>query len=488
MQCLVAILAMENGKAARQRGLASLELKGVEVTEKEMSVGTFGQAVEVRYKGLRCVARKVTDRGKSEKRSGTDGVTAERLEEHCLLVSRLRHPHIVQFLGVYLERGSNLPVIVTEYLPTTLAKCLEGYGAFPGEVSYSVLRDVALGLAYLHGQSPPVVHGCLSPACVLLGWDMTAKIGDVGVARLQPESVSGRACGEAHDPKADLYCYGILMIHTLSGKPPTQISSSNTMTADKKSQYIHEYVEDHALSSLISQCINSSPQNRPEASQVLATVTEMMPQLSPSLLEPRLEILRSIHRGARGKRTSPQHSPRRTKSVSRRDKLVQSTELECLRLELDEMQIENRVLKNSIGKQKSVVSARDQEMAAKLMAKDQEIFSKQQELLAKEAALEGNAAMMEAKEATIQGLSKQLRHLQGCLKTRNEVSSSSVLNQGYVVQQEALYTDPDAVHVVVTILVRMVSYSCVAMYVLICLLPVRLTLYTLQLKEAETMY
>lgn len=405
---------MENGESACQGALACLELKGVEVTGKEVSAGTYGRTVEALYKGLRCVARKLDGRGKSEKGSGGAADTAERVEEECLLLSRLRHPHVVQFLGVCFEPGSDLPILVTERLPTTLAKCLDGYGVFPEEVSYSVLRDVALGLVYLHGRSPPVVHGSLSAACVHLAWDMTAKIGDVGVARLQPES------GEARSKrKGDMYAYGMLMIHALNGKLPTRAGSGPAATSGKK--HIREFVGDHALSGLILQCINATPQSRPEASQVLATMTEMMPRSSPATLESRLEILHQVHVGLRSKKVSPQNSPRRSKSVSSTDKLVQLTEAEYHRLQLEELQIENKVLKNSLGKQKNVVAARDQEMAAKLMAKDQEIFSKRQEVLAKEAMIEGSARLVAAKDATIQGLSGQLRLLQASLKARNEV-------------------------------------------------------------------
>ena len=76
----------------------------------------------------------------------------------------------------------------------------------------------------------------------------------------------------------------------------------------------------------------------------------------------------------------------------------------------------------SLSKQQGVVSARDHEMAAKLMAKDQEILAKQQELSAMESTIDSCQATISAKEATVHGLRNQLKHLQTYLATKHEVS------------------------------------------------------------------
>jgi len=55
----------------------------------------------------------------------------------CELLGRLHHPCVVQFLGMCFEQGSPLPVLVMEYLHTTLSTCLERYGVLPKEMSYA---------------------------------------------------------------------------------------------------------------------------------------------------------------------------------------------------------------------------------------------------------------------------------------------------------------------------------------------------------------
>ena len=71
-----------------------------------------------------------------------------------------------------------------EFLPTTLAQCIERYDRLSTDICYAILRDVALGLRFLHEQRPRVVHRDLSANNVLLTGDMAAKISDLGVAKI----------------------------------------------------------------------------------------------------------------------------------------------------------------------------------------------------------------------------------------------------------------------------------------------------------------
>ena len=105
-------------------------------------------------------------------------------KEECHLISQVRHPNIVQFLGVYFQQGVQAPILVMEFLPTNLTSCNEQYGILPQEICYSILHDVALGLYYLHSQTPSIIHRDLSSNNVLLTLNMIAKISDLRVARI----------------------------------------------------------------------------------------------------------------------------------------------------------------------------------------------------------------------------------------------------------------------------------------------------------------
>ena len=174
-------MAQRPGQSDVRAALQRYQLYGVRETGEELGKGSYARVVEVDYKGMRCAAKKIYS---FLSRRGEGDRLVARFEEECRLLGALRHPRIVQFLGIYFDRANDLPVLVMEFLPATLAQCVERYGRLPTETCYAILSDVALGLRYLHEQSPRVIHRDLSANNVLLTGDMVAKISDLGVAKI----------------------------------------------------------------------------------------------------------------------------------------------------------------------------------------------------------------------------------------------------------------------------------------------------------------
>ena len=168
------------GRSSVQTMLEQYLLTSACETQKELGRGSYASVVEVNYKGLRCAAKKIHSVFFEDRVEGY----VKNFEEECRLLSQLRHPHIVQFLGVYIDETTSAPVLVMEFLPATLAECIDKYGVMPEETCYSVLRDVILGLHFLHDRPDPIIHRDLSANNVLLTSDMKAKISDLGVAKI----------------------------------------------------------------------------------------------------------------------------------------------------------------------------------------------------------------------------------------------------------------------------------------------------------------
>ena len=150
------------------------------------------------------------------------------------VMAEIRHPHIVQFLGLCFLEGSALPVLVMEQLDNSLDKLLETSPGLPFALKQSLLADVARGLLYLHTHKPPIVHRDLSARNVLLTSSLVAKISDLGNARivnLQPGQLARtltRVPGaqvymppESFDadsqygPRLDIFSFGHLALFTL---------------------------------------------------------------------------------------------------------------------------------------------------------------------------------------------------------------------------------------------------------------------------------
>ncbi|PPE01831.1 hypothetical protein GOBAR_DD01159 [Gossypium barbadense] len=108
-----------------------------------------------------------------------------------------------------------------------------------------VAIDVASALDYLHHDCEvPVVHCDLKPSNFLLDQDMTAKVGDFGLARLLMDKSSSQPSisstnilkgsigyippeygfGEKPSTAGDVYSYGVMLLELFTGKSPTDES------------------------------------------------------------------------------------------------------------------------------------------------------------------------------------------------------------------------------------------------------------------------
>ena len=272
-------------------GFEPYKLTGVRVTDREFGHGSYATVLELDYMGLKCAGKKLHD---MLLRQADTSYTVRRFKEECRLLSQVRHPNIVQFLGVRFNHGEQIPILVMEFLPTNLTSCIEQYGILPKEISYSIFHDVALGLNFLHGQAPPIIHQDLSSNNVLLTPNMTAKISDLGVARIlnltpghlthltqtpgtpayMPPEVM--VANPKYDTSVDEFSYGALMIHILSGRwPEPQVGQVKleegklvpVSEAERREVFLQIIGKDHPLMDLIRKCIDNDPSHRSSCSK-----------------------------------------------------------------------------------------------------------------------------------------------------------------------------------------------------------------------------
>ena len=108
--------------AAKITEFESCKLTGIRVTDRELGHGSYATVLELEYMGLKCAGKKIHE---LLLKQGNTSYTVRRFKEECHLLSQVRHPNIVQFLGVYFQEGVSLPILVMEFLPTNLTSCIE---------------------------------------------------------------------------------------------------------------------------------------------------------------------------------------------------------------------------------------------------------------------------------------------------------------------------------------------------------------------------
>ncbi|XP_016648407.1 PREDICTED: probable leucine-rich repeat receptor-like serine/threonine-protein kinase At3g14840 isoform X1 [Prunus mume] len=166
----------------------------------------------------------------------------------------LQHPHLVKLHGCCIE-GNQL-LLVYEYMENnSLARAL--FGSEESQLKlgwptrHKICVGIATGLAYLHEESRlKVVHRDIKATNVLLDKNLTPKISDFGLAKLDEEDnshISTRIAGTYGymapeyamrgylTDKADVYSFGILVLEIVSGR------NNTTYRAKEKSFYLLDW-------------------------------------------------------------------------------------------------------------------------------------------------------------------------------------------------------------------------------------------------------
>lgn len=212
--------------------LRSMLLYNVNLTGRQLGVGSFGIVDEIKYGGTICAGKKLHENLMDYRDEGVQQLIHKFVSE-CQLMSELRHPNIVQFLGLSFLKYHRHPILVMERLDISLDALLEGDHSLTLKTRYKILLDVAKGLEYLHNREIPVIHRDLTTRNVLLNrMTMHAKIGDMGNALLVEQKKLTRtlsrnpgttvymppeATGYApkYDASLDMFSFGQLALYTI---------------------------------------------------------------------------------------------------------------------------------------------------------------------------------------------------------------------------------------------------------------------------------
>ena len=300
--------------------LQSLIIQDVKLTGVTIGEGSYGLVEEVVIAGTPCAAKRIHDFFVQEEKDWVEDEIIEnnidKFAHECKLMSRLRHPNIVQFLGLWFSQISFPPFEETLYLvmekmntnlhdmllynkPST-STSFTSQTCIPLATKCSILQDIARGIAYLHKQKPPVIHRDLSAKNVLLNSAMVAKIADLGMARILPVKDSAtmtKAPGATvymppeslgdkprYNTSIDIFSLGVAIIFTLTQEFPVDLKTPNYIDEitgllvartelQRRENYTasiyNNFPKSHPLVQLIESCLDNVPQSRPSIDHVL---------------------------------------------------------------------------------------------------------------------------------------------------------------------------------------------------------------------------
>ncbi|KOO29208.1 serine threonine protein kinase [Chrysochromulina tobinii] len=256
-----------------------------------IGAGAFGEVYEASWRRSRIAVKRLLCQRLTE--------TARReFMQEMQLMSNLRHPHIVRFLGACLEplQMSILFELCASSLYTVLHVQKQ-----PLQLEYAMglIRQIALGIFYLHQCKEPVLHLDLKSANVLLDEHGVAKVADFGLSHIKKETavITARMGspqwtapeilrGQPHDESADTYSFGVLMYEIMAARLPYlgidtfQVVMGVITKMLPRPQLPAECAFPQLLQEMMANCWRESPQERPRFNAILDMADEALETLA----------------------------------------------------------------------------------------------------------------------------------------------------------------------------------------------------------------
>ena len=251
--------------------------------------GSFGEVVEVYYKGKTYAAKKL------HRRDASDNFSRE-----IEIMSRIKHYNIVRYYGLCKLAPAQEIVIVMEKVENTLSAFLDSEKDIRLQLKLQILLDIIRGVRYLHNQTPAIIHRDLTVDNILLDREKTAKICDFGNSRavnlkhptklltsnpgaidyMAPEALDGAK----YDEKVDIFAFGHLSTHVIIQQRPYPLLHHTYRIAgcliarsevERRLKYLqemrHELERERKarLYHIITQCLQDLSDERPSCKEIM---------------------------------------------------------------------------------------------------------------------------------------------------------------------------------------------------------------------------
>ena len=290
--------------------------------DQTLGIGSYGKVCRAKCDNLDCAAKllheTLFDRNAelliSHRREHR--LPLRRFEKECEFLNAIKHPNIIQYLGLYQDPSSGLAVLLMELMDGSLTNYLETsvttQAVVPYHIQVNLCHDITLALSFLH--SNEIIHRDLSGNNVLLSGqpNVRAKVTDFGMASLSnqlsprtsyltytmcpgtdaympPEAVKDQPM---YSKKIDCFSFGVIVVQILTRKFPKpgdrlkkiQIDSPqmSNVTAyvpvseyERRQDHISEADRDNPLLPVALDCLKDRDVERPSAQQLCERIVDL---------------------------------------------------------------------------------------------------------------------------------------------------------------------------------------------------------------------
>ena len=276
-------------------------------TAQVLGSGAYGNVVKATLDRKPCAA-KILHRVIVDSQDPGLSDFISRFEQECQILRDLKHPNIVQFLGVVQDPSTRKPILLMELMNDSLTHFLE---TSPTDIPYheqvNISHDIALAVAHLHRNG--ILHRDLSSNNILLNASHQAKVTDFGMSKIAASNPSMTRSKVTQCPgtlvymppealrpqprysdKIDTFSIGVLLLQIVTRNYPAPTAASvvkEDPTSPTKESYvpiseidrrksdIDKVLVSHGLLPVIRDCLRDISNERPTAAQVCHSLGQL---------------------------------------------------------------------------------------------------------------------------------------------------------------------------------------------------------------------
>ena len=275
-------------------------------TSKVLGTGSYGSVVKATLDHVPCAAKILHTMIRSDDPEAVD--FAASFDKECRILKELKHPCIVQCLGVAQDPNSHRTILLMELMKESLTNFLKRTAvSLPYHVQVNITYNIAQALEYLHGKN--ILHRDLSSNNILLNDRSQAKVTDFGISKMAdanprmtrskitqclgtpvympPEALRAKP---RYSDKLDIFSLGVLIIQIITRTCPAPTDSEIVMEdpssptgekiipvpeLERRKEDINKVPSDHALLPIACHCLKDKDRERPIATQLCQSLEQL---------------------------------------------------------------------------------------------------------------------------------------------------------------------------------------------------------------------
>lgn len=266
---------------AAKSGRWYIDFKELDIVYPNFAGGSFSTIHDCKWRGTNIVVKKPI----------TNNITniIEFLQE-IQICSTLRHPNLVQFLGITFN-SSEIIILFEKVYGSNLEEFINQKNSFiTSTLQKHIISQLVTTFKFLHNCNPPIIYRDLKPANVLIDKFFNIKLTDFGLSKyFQNETneaylLSGETGtirymapevfnNQIYNLKVDVYSLGLIIYYIYANEKPFNeysVESMKTYFSQQDLILSTNKIKSKHVKSIINKCIDKNPKVRIDINELFS--------------------------------------------------------------------------------------------------------------------------------------------------------------------------------------------------------------------------